>query len=71
MSKTLEFKAFCFEAYRAEHGLTGYEAMKLFKKFGVLDFLDSCYLPLHSQGRDYIVSDIDVFINARRKADQQ
>ena len=37
MSKTLEFKAFCFEAYRAEKNLTGRAAMSLFKKYGDLD----------------------------------
>ena len=33
MSRTLEFKVFCFEAYRAEKKLTGYQAMELFKKY--------------------------------------
>ena len=47
MSKTLEFKAFCFEAYRAEKKLTGREAMNLFKKYGVLDYL-SYELPTSS-----------------------
>ncbi len=32
MSKTLEFKAFCFEAYRADKKLSGREAMSIFKK---------------------------------------
>lgn len=67
MSKTLKFKAFCFEAYKAEHNLNGYETMELFKKYGVLEFIEICYEPLHSQGRDYIVSDIDIYINSRKK----
>ena len=29
MSKTLEFKAFCFEAYKAEKQLTGRQTMHL------------------------------------------
>ena len=68
MSKTLEFKVFCFEAYRAEKKLTGREAMKLFKTYGVLDYLGECYDVLHTTGRDYIVEDIDIFINARKNA---
>lgn len=68
MSKTLLFKAFCFEAYRAEKKLTGKEAMNLFKKYGVLDYLDTCFDVLHTTGRDYLISDIDVFIEARKKA---
>ena len=66
MSKTLEFKVFCFEAYRNEKKLTGIQTMNLFKKFGVLDYLGTCYNVLHTTSRDYIVEDIDIFINARK-----
>lgn len=68
MSKTLEFKAFCFEAYRSEKKLTGREAMTLFKKYGVLDYLGMCYDVLHTTGRQYIIEDIDLFIKARAEA---
>lgn len=67
MSKTLEFKAFCFEAYRADKKLSGRDTMELFKKYGVLDYLEACFDVLHTTGRAYIVEDIDIFINARRK----
>ena len=43
MSKTLEFKVFCFEAYRAEKKLTGYEAMELFKKHDVYVISDEIW----------------------------
>ena len=66
MSKTLQFKAFCFEAYRSDKKLTGRAAMQLFKKYGVLDYLGECYDVLHTTGRQYIVEDIDGFIDARR-----
>lgn len=66
MSKTLEFKVFCFEAYRSAKKLSGKEAMALFKKFGILDYLEACYGVLHTTGRDYIVEDIDMFIKARQ-----
>lgn len=68
MSKTLEFKAFCFEAYRADKKLTGRETMYLFKKYGVLDYLVDCFDVLHTTGRNYIVEDIDAFIENRKKA---
>ena len=68
MSKTLEFKAFCFEAYRADKKLTGRETMSIFKEYGVLDYLGSCFDVLHTTGRDYIIEDIDLFINARKNA---
>ncbi|MBE6965441.1 MAG: DUF3791 domain-containing protein [Oscillospiraceae bacterium] len=66
MSKTLEFKSFCFEAYRAEKKLGGREAMLLFKKYGVLDYLGTCFDVLHTTGRAYIIEDIDAFINVRK-----
>ncbi len=68
MSKTLEFKAFCFEAYKAEKNLTGRETMYLFEKYGVLDYLGECFDVLHTTGRAYIIEDIDFFIDARRHA---
>ncbi len=66
MSKTLDFKVFCFEAYKADKKLTGRETMSLFKKYGVLDYLDTCFDVLHTMGRAYIIEDIDVFIDARK-----
>lgn len=68
MSKTLEFKVFCFEAYRADKKMSGREAMSLFKKYGVLNYLETCFDVLHTVGRDYIVEDIDIFIDARKNA---
>ena len=68
MSKTLEFKTFCFEAYKAAHKLTGRKTIELFVRYGVLDYLNDCYDVLHTTGRDYIIEDIDLFINARKSA---
>lgn len=67
MSKTLDFKVFCFEAYKAKHKLNGVEAMDIFKKYKVFDYLTVCYDVLHTTGRDYIVEDIDIYINVRKK----
>lgn len=66
MSKTLEFKVFCFEAYRAEKKLSGRNTMRLFKQYGVLEYLGKFYDVLHTTGREYIVDDIDEFIAVRR-----
>ena len=66
MSKTLQFKAFCFEAYRADKKMTGRATMQLFKKYGVLDYLGACYDVLHTTGKQYLVEDIDGFIAARK-----
>lgn len=68
MTKTLAFKVFCFEAYRAEKKISGKETMELFKKYGVLDYLTVCYDVLHTTGRNYIIEDIDIFIEARKNS---
>lgn len=48
--------------------MSGREAMSLFKKYGVLNYLETCFDVLHTVGRDYIVEDIDIFIDARKNA---
>ena len=68
MSKALEFKAFCFEAYRSDKKLTGRETMQLYKRYGVLEYLEACLDVLHTTGRAYIIEDIDMFIKARQGA---
>ena len=66
MSNTAHFKVFCLERYKSEHQLKGNEAIRLFKEYGVLDYLASFYDVLHSFGDKYIVADIDEFIAARQ-----
>ena len=66
MEKILAFKVFCLESYKAVHGMTGWAAYEIFKKFNVFDYITSCYDVLHSNGRLYIVSDIDEYIACRR-----
>ena len=46
--------------------MKGKEAFRLFKEYGVLDYLSSFYDVLHSFGDKYIVADIDEFIATRQ-----
>lgn len=66
MGETLKFKVFCLEYYRLEHGLSGSEAVRLFGEYGVFNYLASFYDVLHGMGANYLVQDIDQFIEARR-----
>ena len=66
MSKTLEFKVFCLESYKQAHRLKGKEAVDIFITYGVFDYITSFYDILHSTGKQYIVEDIDIYLNARR-----
>ena len=62
----LLFTFFCIEEYKAQHGMTGEEVVKLFEKYGVTDFLMDGFDELHTHGRNMILDDIDKFIEARR-----
>lgn len=62
----LLFVSFCIEEYKAHHGMTGEEVVKLFEKYGVTDFLMAGFDVLHTLGRNMILDDIDKFIEARK-----
>ena len=62
----LLFTSFCIEEYKAQHGMTGEEVVKLFEKYGVADYLMAGFDVLHTLGRNMILDDIDKFIEARR-----
>ena len=60
------FVSFCIEEYKTAKGLTGPETIDLFAKYGVTDYLYDCYNPLHTQGREWLMAEIDEFINIRK-----
>jgi len=62
----LLFASFCIEEYKAQHGMTGEDVVKLFEKYGVTDYLMTGFDVLHTLGRNLILDDIDKFIEARR-----
>jgi hypothetical protein len=66
MSAEGKFLVFCLEMYKAAKHLTGKQVIALFKQYGVTDYVLSCYEALHTTGTNYIVEDIDLFIEARQ-----
>lgn len=67
--KTLDiayFLSFCIEQYKNEKGMDGVEAMRILDKYGVLEYLRDHFEILHTQSRQWILSDIDDFINLRK-----
>ena len=61
------FLAFCIEQYKQRHNLTGEQAMQTLDKYGVLDYLEECYEPLHTQSAQWILEDIDEFIEKKKQ----
>ena len=66
MSKEGKFLVFCLEMYKAAKNMTGKQVMELFKRYDITDYVMSCYEALHTTGTNYIIEDIDLFIEARQ-----
>ena len=62
-----EFYTFCLENYATRKRLSGMQAWVLFKETGADEYVIDNYDLLHTQGMDYILDDIQRFINRRRK----
>lgn len=60
------FIAFCIEEYGAAKGMTGEQVFDTFSQYGVTDYLCKCFEPLHTQGRQWLISEIDEFIKIRK-----
>lgn len=60
------FLSFCIEQYKSAKGLEGAEVMRTFAEYGVLDYLNNHFDVLHTQSRQWILEDIEDFIETRR-----
>lgn len=61
------FISFCIEQYKNAKGLTGEQAMRTLDEYGVLEYLEEHFDVLHTQSRQWIMEDIDEFIDIRKK----
>jgi hypothetical protein len=66
MSKEGKFLVYCLEIYKAAKHMPGRQAIELFNQHGVTGYVMSCYEALHTTGANYIVEDIDLFLEARQ-----
>lgn len=60
------FVSFCIEQYKTSKNLNGEQALAELQKYGVIEYLESNFEPLHTQSRQWILEDIDEFINLRK-----
>ena len=61
------FLSFCIEQYKEAKHLSGQEVARTFSQFGVLNYLEKNFEPLPSQSSQWILEDIEEFINLRKK----
>lgn len=66
MSKEGSFLIFCIEQYKTAKELSGKQVMELFRKYRVSEYIVSCFEALHTTGTNYIIEDIDLYIEARQ-----
>lgn len=66
MSKEGNFLIFCIEQYKNAKNLNGKQVMDLFRQYRISEYIMSCFEALHTTGTNYIIEDIDLYIEARR-----
>ena len=66
MDEKTNFIIYCIEEYKDAKGLTGKSVIDLFNRNRVLEYIRSYYEALHTTGKEYIVEDINMYIEARQ-----
>ena len=66
MSKQGNFMIYCTEQYKSAKKLTGKQVSDLFSRYQVWDYIYSCFEALHTTGVNYIIKDIDSYIEVRK-----
>ena len=68
MSRQGDFLIDCVEQYKSAKKLTGKQVSELFSQYSVWDYIYSCFEALHTTGTNYIIDDIDQYIENRKPA---
>lgn len=66
MSSAGNFLTYCTERYKSAKGLSGQQVSELFTKYSVWEYIYSCFEALHTTGENYIIDDIDKYIESTR-----
>lgn len=65
MSKEGIFLIYCIEIYKNAKKLNGKEVTELFEKYDVLNYITTFFEALHTTGDQYIIEDIDGYIESK------
>lgn len=66
MSRQGDFLIYCVEIYKNIKHLTGRQVAELFIHYHAWDYVYSCFKALHTTGANYIIEDIDLYIETRK-----
>lgn len=61
------FLSFCIEQYKVKQGLSGEDTMNLFEKYNVLSYLSDNFEVLHTQGRQWLMEEIEDYITKQKE----
>lgn len=65
--EVFEFYTYCLENYAIRKRISGLRAWMIFKEFGADEYIIDNYDLLHTQGIEYVLDDIQRFINRRKR----
>lgn len=65
------FISFCIEQYKVHISASGAEVMDLFDKYGVTQYLSDNFVVLHTESHQWLMEEIDEFINQRKKENKE
>ena len=68
MSRQGDFLIDCVETDKNARHLTGKQVAELCTRYHGWEYVYSCFEALHTTGANYIVEDIDLYIEARKPA---
>lgn len=63
----LLFLSYCIENFKEYKKINTEETLLLFNRYGVMDYLEDVFDMLHTQGKEYIMREIDEYINNRKQ----
>ena len=66
MSEAGKFLIYCIEMYRRAKHISGHAAYELFHSTGADDYVRRSYGALHTTGDQYILEDVDGYIDQAR-----
>ena len=64
-SKVAEFVSFCIESFANAKGKSGIDTLRLFDSCGLVGYLDEFYDVLHTQGREWLMADMEDYLKVR------
>ena len=65
--EAFEFFVYTLEKYAISRGIGGLQALALFKEYGADEFLLKHYDLLHTQGTEYVMDEVQRYINRRKR----